>query len=145
MPFTEEEKKQRRKISDAKSYQKNKEKRQKTRAAHYQKNKEKLDKINKEWIINNKERRNEIVKKNKIRHPHIVFKCKWKYRGVVWENDDEFMQIWNKYESSTHCQNCNVEFKKEPTKMLRKCLDHCHQTGKFRNIVCGHCNIHVIK
>ena len=145
MVFTEEERKQRKKERDARYRAENKEKIKLVRKKYYEENKEKKNAQSKKWDNENKEKRKEIVAKNKKKYPHILFKCRWKHRGVIWKDDDEFMEIWDKYSKATHCENCNVEFKTDSTQMLKKCLDHCHESGEFRQIICGHCNLHIFK
>ena len=49
---------------------------------------------------------------------------------------NNFEEIYNKYIYATHCQLCNKQF--ENTKDRQ--MEHCHATGKFRNIVCNSCN-----
>ena len=58
----------------------------------------------------------------------------WKRRGVVFDND--FEEIYDRYINSSQCELCNKVYKNS----LDKCLDHCHTTGKFRNVVCQNCN-----
>ena len=60
-------------------------------------------------------------------------KYKWKSRGLI---TDKFEEIYNKYIYATHCQLCNKEF----TNTRDRQMEHCHATGKFRNIVCNSCN-----
>ena len=66
------------------------------------------------------------------------YKCcmiaKWKHRGVIYHNLDELYDV---YINTLTCSHCNKEFK---TSQERK-LDHCHESGKFRAIVCNSCNI----
>ena len=58
----------------------------------------------------------------------------WKSRGLKTDNFDE---IYNKYIYATHCELCNKQFEKS----LDRQMEHCHATGKFRNIVCKSCNM----
>ena len=60
-------------------------------------------------------------------------KRSWKKKGLITDN---FEEIYNKYIYATHCQLCNKQF--ENTKDRQ--MEHCHATGKFRNIVCNSCN-----
>tara|TARA_R110002020_G_scaffold297239_1_gene512988 strand:- start:294 stop:731 length:438 start_codon:yes stop_codon:yes gene_type:complete len=145
MVFTDEERKARKKITDAKSYQKNKEKRQAQNRIYNELNKEKMAIAKQKWAENNRQKCRDAVKKCRAKCMKTTFKAKWKFRGVIWKDDDEFNSIWERYKNTTNCDNCNVEFKIEPTKMLIKCLDHCHDSGKFRQILCGHCNINVVR
>ncbi len=59
----------------------------------------------------------------------------WKQRGVVFDND--FEEIYDRYINSSQCELCNKVYKNSQD----KCLDHCHTTGKFRNVVCQNCNV----
>ena len=58
----------------------------------------------------------------------------WKKRGLNMNNFDE---IYNKYIYATHCQLCNKQFRSS----IERHMEHDHQTGKFRNIVCCKCNL----
>ena len=70
----------------------------------------------------------------KISEKHkIHLKACWKKRGL---NMDNFEEIYNEYIYATHCQLCNKQFEKS----LDRHMDHCHETGEFRNIVCNSCN-----
>jgi len=62
----------------------------------------------------------------------------WKRRGVIHNDYDKLHEEWIK---QTHCEYCNVELTTGKPCNTRKCLDHNHKTGKFRFILCNHCNI----
>jgi len=62
-------------------------------------------------------------------------KTKWKSRGL---DMDTFYYVYPIYLNATHCDHCNVQF--ERIGRNQKCMDHCHATGMFRNIVCRACN-----
>ena len=64
-------------------------------------------------------------------------KYDWKYKGMIF-TPEEFEEIYNKYIYATNCELCDVLF---PNTRNRQ-LDHCHETGKIRNIVCQKCNIY---
>ena len=73
----------------------------------------------------------ELPKKHKY---NTIYK--WKYKGLK-EPDETILEI---YEGSIMASNC--ELCGNPFKSLRdRCMDHCHVTGKFRNIVCNKCNL----
>tara|TARA_R110001632_G_scaffold78375_2_gene175818 strand:- start:230 stop:568 length:339 start_codon:yes stop_codon:yes gene_type:complete len=62
-------------------------------------------------------------------------KRNWKRRGVIWDSSFAFELMYQKYLIWSKCQLCN--------KILigaDKCLDHCHNTGHFRLILCKNCN-----
>ena len=69
------------------------------------------------------------LKKN---HKSIT-KGSWKKNGL---NMDNFEHIYQEYIHTTHCQLCNKQFENTRERQM----EHDHQTGKFRNIVCNSCN-----
>ena len=61
-------------------------------------------------------------------------KSKWlKTLGL---KTDNFEEIYNKYINATHCELCNKQFKSSRDRQM----EHNHETGEFRNIVCCSCN-----
>ena len=62
---------------------------------------------------------------------------KWKQFGVISDNFDELYNIWK---TATNCADCDVELVEGNKGCNRKCLDHDHTTGLFRDIVCTKCN-----
>jgi len=58
----------------------------------------------------------------------------WKKNGVIFDND--FDEIHDRYINSSQCELCDKVYKSSRD----RCLDHCHTTGKFRNVVCQNCN-----
>tara|TARA_R110002074_G_scaffold136987_1_gene281881 strand:- start:63 stop:485 length:423 start_codon:yes stop_codon:yes gene_type:complete len=63
----------------------------------------------------------------------IVRKSQWKSAGLVMDN---FEEIWTRYINTDKCELCNKDFLKRSDRVM----DHCHTTGKFRNVVCRACN-----
>jgi hypothetical protein len=62
----------------------------------------------------------------------------WKNRGVIHDNFDE---LYEYYINCKECENCGVELIEGMYGNNRRCLDHCHKTGKFREILCNSCNL----
>ena len=58
----------------------------------------------------------------------------WKKSGLIYDNYDELYEVYIK---TMECQHCNKAFKKSSD----RCLDHDHETGLFRKIVCRGCNV----
>jgi len=58
----------------------------------------------------------------------------WKHRGVIY---DDFDDLYAVYMNTMKCQYCNKEFKNS----RQRCLDHDHNTGLFRSILCYGCNV----
>ncbi len=115
--------KQKRKERDKIKYIKNKEKIKKTSRDWYHNNKDKRKVVNREWCENNF---------NKIKIAH------WKYQGVKSDNYD---LLYEKWKNTKNCEKCNVELTDGSKGNTKRCLDHSHSTGEFRNILCNTCNI----
>tara|TARA_R110000824_G_scaffold17565_4_gene71027 strand:+ start:17 stop:340 length:324 start_codon:yes stop_codon:yes gene_type:complete len=93
---------------------------------YYLKNKEKIRKREKEY--------NESPAGKKSKRIN-----NWKRRGVI---DPDFDELYKYFLNTKNCDNCNCELtedkKNTPT---TRCLDHCHETGEFRNVLCHSCNV----
>ena len=59
----------------------------------------------------------------------------WKRYGVIHDNFDELYEL---YINTTECNVCNKTFKNTKD----RCLDHDHDNGQFRQVLCQSCNIH---
>ena len=65
-------------------------------------------------------------------------KGNWKTGGL---NMKHFEIIYLLYLGTTTCDICKCELgDSKPLKSNSKCMDHCHYTGNFRNILCLSCN-----
>ena len=152
MVFTVEEKRERKKIRDKKYREKNKEK-IKIRDKNYrEKNKEKIkqyrdnnkeyfNEYNKKYFEKNKEYFTEYNKKYSKTPQGIksVTISSWKHRGLIYEDYDS---LYGHYLNATNCDECGVRFGKFGGGVGDwKCMDHCHETGAFRNFLCNDCNV----
>tara|TARA_R110002096_G_scaffold2940_1_gene15039 strand:+ start:425 stop:802 length:378 start_codon:yes stop_codon:yes gene_type:complete len=121
---------------DRKEYMKEYNKKYREKNKEYYK--EYMKEYNKEYQKNNKEKI--AVKKKEYRKSDKGLKSDrighWKFRGVI---SDDYDKLYEYYLSIKECENCGIELDNGTN--TTKCLDHCHETGQFRNILCGYCNI----
>ena len=63
---------------------------------------------------------------------------RWKRIGV---KCDDWEVTYERYINTKVCDVCQVELVGGIYGANKKCLDHCHKTGNFRNVLCNDCNI----
>jgi hypothetical protein len=63
-------------------------------------------------------------------------KRSWKNCGLLC-TEKELEEIYQQYIYSTNCELCGEVYKSRRD----RCMEHCHETGKFRNICCQRCNL----
>ena len=64
---------------------------------------------------------------------------KWKKRLLKCESRDDYELVYFTWLNSSRCDNCKCEY----SKSNKKCMDHNHDTGLFRNILCFNCNVNL--
>ena len=107
----------------------------------YSKNNQEYRKeYNKEWYKNNQEYRKEYNKEYKqtatAKKSNTI--SKWKFSGLIHDN---YEALYEHYINTFECDNCGIELVSGRYGNNFRCMDHCHKTGKFRNILCNTCNI----
>ena len=65
---------------------------------------------------------------------------RWKALGLNMEN---FEEIYKRYTDAIFCDICECVLEGNGRNM--KCMDHDHDNGEFRNIVCNYCNLYICK
>jgi hypothetical protein len=117
------------------------------RKAYYEKNKEQLQ----EYREANKEQSKEYQKEYQKAYYEKIKEyfqtdagkksrriANWKERGVKSEDYDA---LYEYYINCKNCELCEIELIEGMFGANKRCLDHCHKTGLFRNILCCGCNI----
>ena len=70
---------------------------------------------------------------NTKRHKTITI-YNWKRNGLIYH---DFDNLYETYIKTMECTHCKKEFKNTKDRHL----DHCHETGLLRKIVCQGCNV----
>ena len=65
----------------------------------------------------------------------FVTKYSWKRKGLIC-TEEELEDYYNEYIYLTNCDLCSDEFNSTRDRQM----EHCHETGEFRNFVCRSCN-----
>ena len=58
----------------------------------------------------------------------------WKKRGVI---STDYNKLYENYINNKNCEICKCEY----SDFNKKCLDHSHITGEFKNYICNSCNV----
>ena len=131
------------------NYQKNKERILEKQRLYYLENKDNILEYQKDYNAKNKEKVSTRQKAYQIDYNQTPEGKKsnrisnWKSRGVI---HDDFNELYEKYITTELCELCNVELTEDKINTsTTRCLDHCHETGEFRNVLCWNCNINVVR
>jgi len=65
--------------------------------------------------------------------------CNWKRQGLICREDETCKDIYSFVMSIENCNLCNVKFNDE-VHNEKRCMDHNHSTGFFRQVLCHKCN-----
>jgi len=75
-------------------------------------------------------------KKSTYSGKKTAMKTKWKSRGVILREGEDWDSVFCCYYITDECMICNSDISDNKY----KCLDHCHETGFIRSICCKKCN-----
>ena len=122
---------------------KDKEKRKEYLKEYYRNNKEKILEKNREYSKDYRENNKEKIKEYNKGYSKTEA-CRKTYRIYNWiqagVKSDDYDSLYEVYINTKFCEECNVELVEGNFGNNRRCLDHDHETGLFRNVVCHLCN-----
>ena len=98
---------------------------------YYLKNKQKLNQQHSNYKLNNIDKIREYRQTTDGKKTDRIYD--WKRRGVI---HDDFDELYSLYIATTECMVCNATFKNSKDRHL----DHSHETGEYRNVLCQNCN-----
>lgn len=141
MVLTEEERRIRHRARCKRYREQNKEKCAAYGATWRDNNREKVKEDSKKYYQANREkaikRMTEYAKTPKGKKVRAI--ARWKIRGVI---SNDYDKLYENYMNTKCCENCDQEFGPHGTPENNwRCLDHCHVTGEFRQVLCNMCNI----
>ena len=66
----------------------------------------------------------------------------WRGKRIIYKSNsvEDWKELYNIYMNTLSCPCCSVEFVDGSVGSNRRCLDHDHNTGKYRNTICHICN-----
>ena len=116
-----------------------KERASKSSRKYYLANIERFAEKKKQYRIENKEKiieqKKQYYKTPQGKKNNII--GNWKYKGLILPLD-WYSILYDYYINTHHCEVCNNLFKSN----IDRHMDHCHETGEFRWILCHSCNNH---
>jgi len=136
MPYNDKEKQRE---AQRKYRAKNRERDKEYSKRYYQEHKQQKREYGIEYRKTHKTEALERIKKwNKTENGKKSKRIKtWKNYGII---HDDYDALYDKYLNTNNCEECGIQMCFGISGEAR-CLDHDHETGLVRNIICRSCNV----
>ena len=139
MPLSEEERKQRHKESTKRYYEKNKEKFKESGKEYREQNKEKRKESQRQYKEKNKEKIKEYYERPEVKKRQTI--TKWVNVLGLKESKEDLDRIYHLRQTQELCNACDCILTRDGDRSsTQACMDHDHETGRFRHIICNSCN-----
>tara|TARA_R100000951_G_C2511934_1_gene140709 strand:+ start:84 stop:509 length:426 start_codon:yes stop_codon:yes gene_type:complete len=138
MPFKDSEKSKEYKKEWAK---KNKQKIKDNQSEWYLKNKERILDERKKYYEKNKEDIKEYYGNWQDENHNLVMKHSWKQQGIKLKDDEDWDSVYIHWFIQDYCEDCKCKLIFGKNGKNCKVLDHNHETGLIRGVVCQGCNV----
>jgi hypothetical protein len=119
-----------------KFYQANREQQKERKKIYYENNKDKCKATRKIYYENSKDKIKEYNKTEQGKKINRI--STWKSYGII---NDDFDALYEYYINCNNCEECGIELIEGIYGSNKRCLDHDHETGLFRNVLCNTCNL----
>jgi hypothetical protein len=115
---------------------------QKWRAGLSDERKAEIRKKEREYRRSNPQIKDPIVMKKYYEDNHDKFRiADWKRQGIKLREGEDWDSVYIEYIITERCEDCNCILNDSKINVKgRRCLDHDHDTGFIRGIVCLGCN-----
>tara|TARA_R110000744_G_scaffold30667_1_gene72447 strand:- start:2051 stop:2437 length:387 start_codon:yes stop_codon:yes gene_type:complete len=100
-------------------------------------NSEKRIKYDKEYRIKNKEYLTEYMDEYLRENDDKIKIISWRSQGMKLREGEDWISIYIHYNITDECELCGIKFKNSKNKHL----DHDHDSGFVRDVLCARCNI----
>ena len=117
----------------------NKEKHKLWASNYYKSNTQVCVMRNKQWRRNNKKKSNDYTRKWRKNNPGLTPESNWRSRGIKDMTYERYLRL--KREQGDKCAICN---KHSNNFVYALAVDHNHETGKSRGLLCSTCNRYIV-
>ena len=131
MPYTKEERKE--------YYKQYREKNKEKLKEYREKNKEKQKEYMKEYVKKNKENKKEYDQTPEVKKSKTI--SEWVNVFGLKESKENLDRIYHLRVTQELCNACDIKLTRNGDRSsTQACMDHDHETGRFRHIICNSCN-----